>query len=206
MRNRKERERKKERKRERERDADGKEICKRVEKILWVFQALKLNEILWKCQAKTKQETKNTFLYKHFLRTTDAARGTAQEWRSELDPLTMGQNQVILRHQKFTFPRAREWAKWASERTSERSGGRERIEQSGAIERVSSASEWANGQASGPVLSSRFLFIPDHSAATRMLTTGMMTMLSWVNGSENNSFIAKTELDVLRPKSVDFTP
>ena len=33
---------------------------------------------------------------------------------------TMGQNQVILRHQKFTFPRAeREWAKWASERTSE---------------------------------------------------------------------------------------
>ena len=39
------------------------------------------------------------------------------------DRPTMGQNQVILRHQKFTFPRAREWAKWASERceqTSER--------------------------------------------------------------------------------------
>ena len=30
---------------------------------------------------------------------------------------TMGQNQVILRHQKFTFPRAREWA---NERTDER--------------------------------------------------------------------------------------
>ena len=47
---------------------------------------------------------------------------------------TMGQNQVILRHQKFTFPRAREWAKWASKRMSERSGGREWSEQSGASE------------------------------------------------------------------------
>ena len=27
---------------------------------------------------------------------------------------TMGQNQVIVRHQKFNFPQAREWAKWAS--------------------------------------------------------------------------------------------
>ena len=41
---------------------------------------------------------------------------------------TIGQNQVILRHQKYTFPRA-------------------------------------NGRASGPVLTSRFLFVPDHSAA-----------------------------------------
>ena len=49
-------------------------------------------------------------------------------------PSTMGQNQVILRHQKFTFPR------------------------------VSGASERANGRASGPVLTSRFLFVPDHSA------------------------------------------
>ena len=32
--------------------------------------------------------------------------------------------------EKYTFPRAREWAKWASERTSERSGGREWSEQS----------------------------------------------------------------------------
>ena len=77
----------------------------------------------------------------------------------------MGQNQVILRHQKFTFPRAREWAKGASERTSERSGGRERSEQSGASEWVSGASELANGRASGPVLTSLFLFVPDHSAA-----------------------------------------
>ena len=41
---------------------------------------------------------------------------------------TMGQNQVILRHEKLTFPRA-------------------------------------NGRASGPVLTSLFLFVPDHSVA-----------------------------------------
>ena len=66
---------------------------------------------------------------------------------------------------KYTFPRAREWAKWASERTSERSGGRERSEQCGARERMSSASERANGQASGPVLSSGFLIILAHSVS-----------------------------------------
>ena len=69
--------------------------------------------------------------------------------------------------QSFTVPRAREWAKWASERTSERSGGRERSEQSGASERVSGASERANGRASGPVLQSVFLAVIDHSAVVR---------------------------------------
>ena len=54
---------------------------------------------------------------------------------------TMGQNQVILRHQKITFPSARDWAKW-----------------------VSGASKRANGRASGPVLTSLFLFVLDHSA------------------------------------------
>ena len=43
---------------------------------------------------------------------------------------------------------------------SERSGGRERSEQSGASEQVSGASE----RGSGPVLTSLFLFVPDHSA------------------------------------------
>ena len=47
---------------------------------------------------------------------------------------------------------------------SERSGGRERREQSGASERVSGASEQANGRASGSVLMSLFLFVTDHSA------------------------------------------
>ena len=45
---------------------------------------------------------------------------------------------------------------------SERSGGRERSEQSGASERVSGASERANGRASGPVLTSRFLADLNH--------------------------------------------
>ena len=47
---------------------------------------------------------------------------------------------------------------------SERSGGRERSEQSGASERVSGASERANGRASGPVLQSVFLAVIDQSA------------------------------------------
>ena len=66
---------------------------------------------------------------------------------------------------KNSLSRTREWAKWASERTSERSRGRERSEQSIASKQVSGASEWANGQASGPVLTSLFLLVPDHSAA-----------------------------------------
>ena len=47
---------------------------------------------------------------------------------------------------------------------SERSGGRERSEQSGASERVSDASKRANGRASGPVVQSVFLAVIDHSA------------------------------------------
>ena len=46
---------------------------------------------------------------------------------------------------------------------SERSGGRERSEQSGVSQRVSGASERANGQASGPVLQTVFLAVFDHS-------------------------------------------
>ena len=50
-----------------------------------------------------------------------------------------------------------------SKQTSERSGGRERSEQSGASEHVSGESERANGQASGPVLTSGFLVDLAHS-------------------------------------------
>ena len=49
---------------------------------------------------------------------------------------TMGQNQVILRHQKFTFPRARFWAKWASERTSA-------AEDASEASSAEQANEWA---------------------------------------------------------------
>ena len=64
--------------------------------------------------------------------------------------------------QSFTFPRMREWAQCASETTSERSGAREYVSE--ASERVSSASEQANGRVSGPVLQSGFLVILAHSA------------------------------------------
>ena len=52
---------------------------------------------------------------------------------------------------------------------SERSGGRERSEQSGASERVSGASEQVNGRASGPVLQSVFLAVIDHSEGRRRI-------------------------------------
>ena len=51
-----------------------------------------------------------------------------------------------------------------SEQTSERSEGREQSEQYRARERVSGASELANGQVNGPVLQSVFLVILAHSA------------------------------------------
>ena len=51
---------------------------------------------------------------------------------------------------------------------NERSGARKLSEQCGASERVSSASERANGRASGPVLQSVFLAVIDHSAIYRL--------------------------------------
>ena len=55
---------------------------------------------------------------------------------------------------------------------SERSGGRERSEQSGASERVSGASERANGRASGPVLQSVFLAVFEPSACPNLTGRG----------------------------------
>ena len=52
-----------------------------------------------------------------------------------------------------------------SERARERSGARERSEQGRASKRVSGVSERANGRASGPVLTSRFLDDLNHSAS-----------------------------------------
>ena len=65
---------------------------------------------------------------------------------------------------KVHFPTS-ERVSEVSEQVNERSGGCEQSEQSGASERVSGASEQANRRASGPVLTSLFLFVPDHSAA-----------------------------------------
>ena len=51
---------------------------------------------------------------------------------------TMVQNQAILRHQKFTFPRAREWAKWASEQMS----AAERARKARRAEQANEMSKW----------------------------------------------------------------
>ena len=51
-----------------------------------------------------------------------------------------------------------------SKRISERSEANEQRERGGASKQVSGASEQANGRASGPVLTSLFLLVPDHSA------------------------------------------
>ena len=64
--------------------------------------------------------------------------------------------------QSFTFPRAREWEKWACKQTSERSGARKGSKQCGASEGVSG--EQANRWASGPVLQSVFLAFLNLSA------------------------------------------
>ena len=60
------------------------------------------------------------------------------------------------------FPMSSGASEWASERTNERSGARERSEQCGASEWVSGASERASGRANGPVLTSRFPAVPNH--------------------------------------------
>ena len=49
---------------------------------------------------------------------------------------------------------------------SELSGGCKQSEQSGANKQMSGASERANGRVRGPVLTSLFLFVPDHSATS----------------------------------------
>ena len=67
---------------------------------------------------------------------THSREGEAPE-RHRHGQAIMGQNQVILRHQKFTFPRV-----------------------SGATERV-------NGRVSGPVLTSRFISVLNHSGMAR---------------------------------------
>ena len=83
---------------------------------------------------------------------------------------------------------------------SERSGGRERTEQSGASERVSGASERANGRASGPVLTSLFLFDPDHSAMISAFFNALVLDLYNVT----NCFINCHVLFIRTPQCVDF--
>ena len=67
---------------------------------------------------------------------------------------------------------------------SERSGGRERSEQSAASERVSGASERANGRASGPVLQSVFLAVLDHSDEAELNGMNSLYLTGQSSGSE----------------------
>ena len=80
--------------------------------------------------------------------------------------------------QSFTVPQAKEWAKWVSEQTSERRRGRERSIQSGASKQVSGASEWANGQASGPVLQAVLVILAHCAAQARGFTRQVFVFLS----------------------------
>ena len=82
----------------------------------------------------------------------------------ERAPMHYGTEQPDCGTLKSRFPTSLGVSERASEQMSERSGARERSEQCGASKRVSSASERANGQASGPVLTSRFLAFLTHRA------------------------------------------
>ena len=65
---------------------------------------------------------------------------------------------------------------------NERSAARERSEQCGASERVSGASERANGQLSGLVLLSVLLVVLAHSG-TPMLEIQIVALYTWKNSS-----------------------
>ena len=77
---------------------------------------------------------------------------------------------------------------------SERTNEREQNEQSGASGRVSGASERANGRLRSPVLTSRFLFVPDHSAALTAnlldLLTSQLSGVSVSNGQTDSSVMS----------------
>ena len=77
----------------------------------------------------------------------------------------------------FTFPRAWEWAKWASEQMSEHSGACTQSEQCGASER-------ANGWASGPVLTFGFLIILTHSVLDAIAYTRLKIVNSYLSVPE----------------------
>ena len=80
---------------------------------------------------------------------------------------------------------------WVSIKTSERNGASEQSEQCGANKWVSGVSELGNGQASGPVLTSGFLIILDHSDEGRIdalfTQRGSVIILAGHIGNERGS-------------------
>ena len=64
---------------------------------------------------------------------------------------------------------------------SERSGAREWSESCGASEQVSDAIKRANGRANGPVLTSRFLAVLNHSAIATRDAEAEAEAVTWVS-------------------------
>ena len=77
---------------------------------------------------------------------------------------TIGQNQLFFWHLIIHFPTSSGVYERASKRPNERSVVHEQSELGRASEWVRDASEWADGWASGPVLTSRFMAVLNHNA------------------------------------------
>ena len=88
------------------------------QKWTWIHNRRKEMHNDWK-----KDIGKDTFTKRGKKRLRNHLKCVRLERAKYLNHCTVGQNHVILRHLKVTFPRAREWAKWASKRASKRSRG-----------------------------------------------------------------------------------
>ena len=86
---------------------------------------------------------------------------------------------------------------------SQRSGGCERSEQSGASEQMNGASERANGQASGPVLTYVLFSIFDNSATgvhqMRLLHRHSLIMMSFDDFLDATTHLYKRLCPSVRP-------
>ena len=91
-----------------------------------------------------------------------------------------------------TFPLSWEWV--SIEQINERSGAQDQSKECGASEWVSDARERANGRASGPVLTSRFLAVLDHSAVSvckpvHLSVCFLVDRSKWVHLQVMNEFL-----------------
>ena len=77
---------------------------------------------------------------------------------------------LMSQHLIVHFPMSLGVSEWANEQTNKNNGVREWSKQCRASEWVSSGSEWMNGRASGPVLTSRFLVVLNNSAPPSLPT------------------------------------
>ena len=84
-------------------------------------------------------------------------------WERREDVCTMGQTQVVLRHLIKNFPTSSRVFEWVKEQTNKHSGACGQSKQCRASGWVRNVSKQANGQASDPVLLTRFLVVLEHS-------------------------------------------